>query len=98
MDSLTDTAKTSGSNDTLSFYVPDLAPSIRAHVGNKRGALVEWFRQIARRDLIARGALTDDDAALLIASTRELIATKGLQAVKAKLDELSAESCVEAGT
>lgn len=89
-------AQTAAAN-TLSFYVPDLAQKIRAHVGDKRGAMVEWFRQIAKRDLIAAGAFEESEEASALREFREVMASKGAKAVRTKLGELISLVASEGG-
>ncbi len=81
----------SAASNTLCFYVPDLAPAIRLHVGDKRGGLVDWFRGIATRDLIANGALGESEEAIALKEFREALATQGPKAVRAKISELAGQ-------
>lgn len=57
------------------------------HIGHKPRS--QYLQEIAEADLRKHNALTNDPVAAEIERVRELIETKGLGVVRAKLDELA---------
>lgn len=65
------------------------------HIGTKPRS--RYLQELAEKDLRSAGALAADPVAEELTRTRELIEARGLDAVRAKHDELAEETVAAAG-
>jgi hypothetical protein len=67
-----------------------LLAAMDEYIGSKPRS--RYLQELATRDLRSVGALKDDPVAAELERTRELIETRGIAAVRAKHDELIAQT------
>ncbi len=77
-------------------FPPDLSKAMARHIGRKSRS--GYLQSLVEADLRAKGAYNPDPITAEIERTRELIAARGLDVVRAKHDEIVQESLTSAGS